>query len=91
MPVKNRTSVTALSARGSATELLACTPSRIRTWEMSVCRTDALDRLAKGAKKDWCAGQASNLHWTGFESATSANWATGACSWQASNLHFSGV
>jgi hypothetical protein len=42
---------------------LACvlvgTPGRIRTCEMSVCRTDALGRLATGA---WCARRDLNPH-----------------------------
>jgi hypothetical protein len=37
---------------------------------------------------DGAPGRLRTCTWTGFESAASANWATGACSWQASNLMF---
>ena len=42
----------------SATELDARAPSRIRTSEMSACKTDAFGRLAKGAS--WCPLPDSN-------------------------------
>jgi hypothetical protein len=47
-------------------------PSRIRTSEMSVCKTDAFGRLANGAVTEWYATRDSNSDWTRSERVASA-------------------